>query len=114
MLERNRDAFVVDVLTANTNAELLAAQAKYMDARLAVVADETKYNELKSALSGTSIEAAAGTAAIADAAAEPTDWVMAAIVGAAGLAPEPLGAAAECATTPPRGVPTRKTKSDFA
>ena len=87
MLERNRDAFVVDVLTANTNAELLAAQAKSMDARLAVVADETKYNELKSALSGTSIEAAAGTAAIADAAAEPTDWVMAAIVGAAGLAP---------------------------
>ena len=87
MLERNRDAFVVDVLTANTNAELLAAQAKSMDARLAVGADETQYNELKSALSGTSIEAAAGTAAIADAAAEPTDWVMAAIVGAAGLAP---------------------------
>ena len=52
-----------------------------------MVADESRYRELKDALSGTGIETAAGAQAVTDAAARPADWVMAAIVGAAGLAP---------------------------
>ncbi len=43
--------------------------------------------DLRDALAGTGIEVAAGRAAIADAADRPADWVMSAIVGAAGLVP---------------------------
>ena len=58
-----------------------------MRPQVAVVADERAYASLKDALAGTGIEAAAGTAALAEAADRPADWVMAAIVGAAGLEP---------------------------
>jgi 1-deoxy-D-xylulose-5-phosphate reductoisomerase len=87
LVERNPQAFEVEVLTANRSVARLAMQAKRFGARLAVVADDSAYADLKEALSGTGIEVAAGAAAVADAAARPTDWVMAAIVGAAGLAP---------------------------
>src|SRR6202011_3316683 len=69
------------------NAEQLAEQARRLGARLAVVADASRYGALKTALSGSGIEAAAGPQAVIEAAARPADWVMAAIVGAAGLAP---------------------------
>jgi 1-deoxy-D-xylulose-5-phosphate reductoisomerase len=52
-----------------------------------VIADPDLYAPLKDALSGTDIEAAAGPQALVEAAERPSDWVMAAIVGAAGLAP---------------------------
>ena len=81
------DAYVVEALTANVNVEILARQAKATNARLAVVADETCYSDLKDALGGTGIEAAAGESAVVDAAARPADWVMAGIVGATGLLP---------------------------
>ncbi|HEY5598163.1 MAG TPA: 1-deoxy-D-xylulose-5-phosphate reductoisomerase, partial [Kiloniellales bacterium] len=84
---RNPDSFAVEALTANGQAERLAEQAKRVGARLAVVADEDRYRDLKAALSGSGIEAAAGPAAVIEAAARPTDWVMAAIVGVAGLTP---------------------------
>jgi len=87
LVERNPDAFSVEVLTANRSVARLAMQAKRFGARLAVVADDSAYGDLKEALSGTGIEAAAGAEAVAEAAARPTDWLMAAIVGAAGLAP---------------------------
>ncbi|NIA67299.1 1-deoxy-D-xylulose-5-phosphate reductoisomerase [Pelagibius litoralis] len=87
LVERNREVFEIEALTANRSVSSLAAQAKQFGARLAVVADESCYQDLKEALSGTGIEAAAGPAAVAEAAARPADWVMAAIVGAAGLAP---------------------------
>lgn len=87
LVERNPQAFEVEVLTANRSVARLAMQAKRFGASLAVVADESAYADLKEALAGTGIEVAAGAAAVADAAARPTDWVMAAIVGAAGLAP---------------------------
>jgi 1-deoxy-D-xylulose-5-phosphate reductoisomerase len=87
LVERNPQAFEVEVLTANRSVARLAMQAKRFGASLAVVADDSAYADLKEALSGTGIEVAAGAAAVADAAARPTDWVMAAIVGAAGLAP---------------------------
>jgi 1-deoxy-D-xylulose-5-phosphate reductoisomerase len=60
---------------------------QHAEAKLAVVADESCYGALKEALAGSGIEAAAGPQAISDAAARPVDWVMAAIVGAAGLPP---------------------------
>ena len=86
LIERQREAFAVEALTANTNVELLADQARRLRPRLAVVADASRYKALKEALAGTEIEAAAGPEAVVAAAERPADWVMAAIVGAAGLA----------------------------
>ena len=87
LVERNPDAFLVEALTANRSVSRLAEQARRFGARLAVVADDDCYQDLKDALSGSGIEAAAGAAAVSEAAARPADWVMAAIVGAAGLSP---------------------------
>ena len=87
LIERNPGAFAVEALTANGNVALLVDQAKRLRARVAVVADSSRYGELKEALSGTGIEAAGGEDAVAEAAERPADWVMAAIVGAAGLRP---------------------------
>ena len=87
LIERNRNAYEVEALTANRNVTGLADQAIKLDARMAVVADPDCYLELKSALSGTGIEAAAGPDALVDAAERPSDWIMAAIVGSAGLRP---------------------------
>ena len=88
LVARDPERFPVEALTANRNVALLAKQARDLKARLAVVADPAAYAELKDLLSGTGIEVAAGAEAVAAAAAErPADWVMAAIVGAAGLEP---------------------------
>ena len=87
LIQRHPDAFTVEALTANNNVSLLAEQARALRPRLAVVADPKGYEDLKDALAGTSIECAAGPAAVVEAAARPADWVMAAIVGAAGLEP---------------------------
>ncbi len=78
-------SFCVEALTANRNVQELAALAKTHHAKLAVVADPEKYADLKDALSGSGIEAAAGPEGLVQAAAMPSDWVMASIVGAAGL-----------------------------
>ncbi|WP_430255245.1 1-deoxy-D-xylulose-5-phosphate reductoisomerase [Neorhizobium sp. DAR64872/K0K18] len=82
-----RDAFDVVAITGNANVTLLAEQAIACGAALAVTADDAHYDALKSALSGTGIEVAAGRAALIEAGARPSDLVMAAIVGTAGLAP---------------------------
>ncbi len=87
LLERNPGRYVVEALTANSNAGRLAEQARRLRPRVAVVADERQYGDLKAALAGTGIEAAAGATAVVEAAMRPSDWVMAAIVGAAGLRP---------------------------
>ncbi|MCM8733437.1 1-deoxy-D-xylulose-5-phosphate reductoisomerase [Azospirillum sp. A1-3] len=87
LVSRDPERFPVEALTANRNVTLLAQQARQLNARLAVVADPSAYAELKSLLSGTGIEVAAGSEAVAAAAERPADWVMAAIVGAAGLEP---------------------------
>ena len=87
LIERDPGAFQVEVLTANKNVDLLADQARRLNARLAVVADENSYDALKKALAGTPVKVAAGRAALIEAASIPSDWVMAAIVGAAGLEP---------------------------
>ncbi len=85
LVEREPERWRVRALSADTNARALAAQAIRARAEIAVVADEAAYAELKDALSGTGIHAAAGANALADAA--DADIVMAAIVGAAGLRP---------------------------
>ena len=87
LLLRNRDAFTVEAVTANRNAPLLAEQARALDARFAAVADPAEYPALKEALAGTGIAVAGGRAALVEAVERPADWVMAGIVGAAGLEP---------------------------
>ncbi|MCC7260671.1 MAG: 1-deoxy-D-xylulose-5-phosphate reductoisomerase [Alphaproteobacteria bacterium] len=87
LLEQHADAFEVVALTAHRNVALLADQAKRLRAKRAVVGDETLYAELRDALAGSGIEAAAGDKALQEAAAMPSDLVVAGIVGAAGLAP---------------------------
>ena len=74
-------------LTANRNVEKLAEQALRWRPRLAVIADEACRAELAERLAGSGVEVAAGPEAVAEAAAMGAEWVMAAIVGVAGLAP---------------------------
>jgi len=87
LVARNPEAYGVVALTGGRNVARLAEQARVLGAEVAVTAHEQCYSDLKKALSGSGIEAAAGQAAIVEAAARPADWVMSAIVGAAGLAP---------------------------
>ncbi|MCH7888524.1 MAG: 1-deoxy-D-xylulose-5-phosphate reductoisomerase [Proteobacteria bacterium] len=87
LIERHRPAYEVEALTAYSNVELLAEQARRLCPRLAVIGDDSLYAELKEALAGTGVETAAGADGLTEAAERPSDWVMAAIVGAAGLAP---------------------------
>ena len=87
LIRRNRDDWQVVALTANGNAQALAALAREFGAQLAVVADEAALPALREALAGTGIEATAGAQALVEAAARPADIVMASIVGCAGLAP---------------------------
>jgi 1-deoxy-D-xylulose-5-phosphate reductoisomerase len=87
LLRRDPGAYEVEALTARSNVSLLAQQARELKPRLAVIADESLYDALKDALSGTNVAVAAGAAALEEAAAADADLVMAAIVGAAGLKP---------------------------
>jgi 1-deoxy-D-xylulose-5-phosphate reductoisomerase len=87
LVEREPERFAVEALVANRNVAKLAEQARRLRPRLVVVAQESAYLPLKEALAGCDIEIAAGADAVVDAAARPADWVMAAIVGAAGLKP---------------------------
>ncbi|MDE2583415.1 MAG: 1-deoxy-D-xylulose-5-phosphate reductoisomerase [Rhodospirillales bacterium] len=79
--------FRVRALVAGRNAQLLARQALALGAELAVVDDPASYAPLREALAGSGVRAAAGRAAVIEAAAMPADWTMAAITGAVGLAP---------------------------
>jgi 1-deoxy-D-xylulose-5-phosphate reductoisomerase len=97
LLVRNRDRYRVEAVTAATNAKALAVLARNVNARFAAVADPARYGELKDALAGSGIEAAAGEDALVEAASRPADWVMGAITGAAGLRPT-LAAVARGAT----------------
>jgi 1-deoxy-D-xylulose-5-phosphate reductoisomerase len=86
LLQANRDRYRVVALVAGRNARLLAEQARALRAEVAVVADPASYQDLRTALAGSGIEAACGAAAVVAAAALPADWTMCAITGAAGLA----------------------------
>ncbi|PWE34293.1 1-deoxy-D-xylulose-5-phosphate reductoisomerase [Maritimibacter sp. 55A14] len=81
------DAFDVVALSGGRNVALLADQARRLKAEIAVTAFDDCLEPLRAALAGSGVAAAAGSAALLEAAARPADWVMSAIVGAAGLAP---------------------------
>lgn len=74
-------------LTAGGNVDRLVEQALRWRPQVAMIQDETKLEALRAGLVGSGVRAAAGSAAIIEAAAMGADWVMSAIVGAAGLAP---------------------------
>ena len=79
--------FEVVALTAASNVQALAEAARRTGASLAVIADEARLPDLEAALAGTKCRAAGGEKALVDAASADADWVMAAIVGCAGLMP---------------------------
>lgn len=87
LLAANPGAFIVEALAAGSNVDLLARQALRLRPRFVALANPAGYAALRSALAGSGIEVAAGQEAIVEAARRPADWVMAGIVGAAGLAP---------------------------
>ena len=87
LVRRNPDDWQVEALTANCSSRELAALAVEFGAKLAVVGDESCLGDLREALAGTGIEAAAGRHALCEAASRPVDLTVAAIVGCAGLGP---------------------------
>lgn len=87
LIARDPDAYDVVALTGARNITQLAADARRLNAGIAVTAQEGLLPELRAALEGSGIKAAAGDAALIEAADRPADWIMSAIVGAAGLAP---------------------------
>lgn len=87
LIARARDSYQVVALTGGHNVAQLARDAVALSAEIAVTAHEECLEELRARLAGSGIEAAAGEAALIEAAARPSDWVMSAIIGAAGLRP---------------------------
>ncbi|MBL3584598.1 1-deoxy-D-xylulose-5-phosphate reductoisomerase [Rhodovulum sulfidophilum] len=89
LLTRQGGAETYDIvaLTGGRNVKRLAEQAIALKADLAVTAFDDCLDDLRAALAGSEVEAAAGPAALIEAAARPADWFMSAIVGFAGLAP---------------------------
>lgn len=97
LVARNPDRFAVHAVASGRDWAKLAEIARACSARVAVIADEQFLPQLSEALSGTGTEVRAGATAMVETAAEPVDLVVAAIVGAAGLAP--TLAAIEAGTT---------------
>ena len=87
LITRNPERFEVIALTAQTDVEGLAAAARRVGARRAVIGSEGLYSDLRSALAGSGVEPAAGPEAVVEVAGSGADLTMAAIVGCAGLAP---------------------------
>ncbi|MCP1470641.1 1-deoxy-D-xylulose-5-phosphate reductoisomerase [Sphingobium sp. OAS761] len=87
LIGREQGRYEVVALTANRDAQGLAAAALACGAQMAVVADPASYPALRDALAGSGISAAAGEDALVEAARAGADWTMASIVGCAGLRP---------------------------
>ena len=87
LVEREPERYRVVALTANRNVEELSRQARALRPKFVAIADSECYDELKGNLSGSGIEVGAGPSGIIEAADANAEWVMAAIVGAAGLKP---------------------------
>src|SRR3974377_1993028 len=81
LIKRAPDNYQVEAVSARRNAAALAKIARELGAKLAVVADPAAYNDLKSALSGSNIEPAAGEAALLEAAQRPAGWGVGASAG---------------------------------
>ncbi len=97
VLQAQEVEYDIQVLSAYNNVKLLAEQARTLKAKHAVIGDETQYEKLKQFLADTDIDVSAGEEALVEAASIPADWIMAAIVGMAGL--RPLMAAIKQGTT---------------
>jgi 1-deoxy-D-xylulose-5-phosphate reductoisomerase len=97
LVDHHPERFDVVSVTAATNVEALAAIARRTCAKLAVIADESRFDDLQELLVGTGCRAAAGDEALIDAACGEAELVIAAIVGCAGL--KPVMAAIEAAKT---------------
>ncbi len=87
LIRRDPDAYNVVALSGAGNIRQLAQDAIDLGAEIAVTAHDHRLDDLRSALAGSGVHAAAGEHALIEAAARPADWIMSAIVGAAGLAP---------------------------
>ena len=87
LIARAPQEYDVVALTGAGNIAQLAADAQRLNADIAVTADPNRLDDLRAALTGSDVVAAAGPQALIEAATRPADWVMSAIVGAAGLAP---------------------------
>ena len=87
MLESESGQYQVEALTARSNFKLLAEQARRLKPKMVVLSDKSFYRDLKRELAGSGVEVLAGAEALVEAASLNADWVMAAIVGTAGLAP---------------------------
>lgn len=87
LVTRNKENYQVVGLTANRNITLLAEQARTFQAEVVAIADESFYLPLKELLEGTGIEVLSGDEGVVEVAKRQAEWVMAAIVGAAGLKP---------------------------
>ncbi|SNS79564.1 1-deoxy-D-xylulose-5-phosphate reductoisomerase [Tropicimonas sediminicola] len=87
LIARAPEEYDVVALSGGRNVARLAEQAIALNAEIAVTCYSECKQELAARLSGTGIDVGAGPEAIAEAAERPADWVMSAIVGAAGLAP---------------------------
>ena len=88
VIEANPELYKVTALTAQSNADLLIAQALQFKPLMVVVGDESKYQSVKVALASTGIKVLAGEEALCEAASlAEADLVLTAIVGAVGLKP---------------------------
>ncbi len=87
LVERSPDRFEVVALTAQSSVDALADAARRTGAKLAVIADPAHFDSLRDRLEGTNCHAATGAEGLLEAAAGEAEWVMAAIVGCAGLRP---------------------------
>lgn len=86
VIRANPDSFCVEVLTGNGNADLLIKQALEFQPNTVVIADESKYEQVKQALQPHDIKVFAGNKSVADVVQmDSIDMVVAAIVGYAGL-----------------------------
>jgi 1-deoxy-D-xylulose-5-phosphate reductoisomerase len=88
VIEEHSDKFQVEVLTANTNADLLIKQAIKFKANTVVIVDESKFEEVSEKLWKHDIKTFTGTAALAQVVEmEDVNTVLTALVGYAGLLP---------------------------
>ena len=88
VIAANTDKFSAEILTAQTNHELLIKQAIQFNPNCVVIGDETKYKLVKDALANTTVKVFAGEKALQEVAAmDCYDMMLAAIVGYAGLKP---------------------------
>jgi len=84
---RPGEDYVIEALTGGRNVELLAEQALKFRPRITVLADERQWPVFRDLVGNSGLAIACGDDAVVDAAARSVDWVMAAIVGIAGLKP---------------------------